>query len=78
VVVKNGHNDYLSLGAESGADEAKSGAENIGHDTDRDTKNDTDKLTSRETEIVSLIIKNNSISRRTIAQKLGIGISTVS
>ncbi|MEA5071453.1 MAG: putative DNA binding domain-containing protein [Petrimonas sp.] len=80
LVVGNEHNDHLSLGAESGADEAESGAENIGHgtdDTDRDTKNDTDKLTSREAEIVLLIKNDNSISRKRIAQKLSIGTTTV-
>ncbi|MPM32124.1 hypothetical protein SDC9_78683 [bioreactor metagenome] len=73
LVVGNEHNDHLSLGAESGA-------ENIGlgtDDTDRDTKNDTDKLTPREAEIILLIKNENSISRKRIAQKLGVGTTTV-
>ncbi len=73
LVVGNEHNDHLSLGAESGA-------ENIGlgtDDTDRDTKNDTDKLTPREAEIILLIKNDNSISRKRIAKKLGVGTTTV-
>ena len=34
-------------------------------------------MTSRETEILSLIKKDNSVSRKTISQNLGISTATV-
>jgi ATP-dependent DNA helicase RecG len=80
--------DEAKSGAENGAEkirgEAENEAEKIGSDTEndtddtgRDTENDTENLTSRETKILLLIKKDNSVSRKTIAQNLGISTATV-
>ncbi|HMM18071.1 MAG TPA: putative DNA binding domain-containing protein [Petrimonas sp.] len=70
--------------AEKSMGEAINEAEKIGSDTEndtddtgRDTENDTENLTSRETKILLLIKKDNSVSRKTIAQNLGISTATV-
>jgi ATP-dependent DNA helicase RecG len=52
------------------------GTEGIRRDTENDT-DDTEESTSREAKVISLIKKNNSVSRKTVAQMLGISTATV-
>lgn len=59
--------------AEKSMGEAINEAEKIGSDTE----NDTEKLTLRETKILFLIKKDNFVSRKIIAQNLGISTATV-
>lgn len=59
--------------AEKSMGEAINEAEKIGSDTE----NDTEKLTLRETKILFLIKKDNFVSRKIIAQNLGIRTATV-
>jgi ATP-dependent DNA helicase RecG len=62
-----------SVGEKNDTEKISSDTEN---DTD-DTSSDTEKLTSRETKVLLLIKKDNSVSRRIIAQNLGISTATV-
>lgn len=66
-----------SVGEENEAEKIGSDTENDTENAGRDTENDTEKLTSRETKILLLIKKDNSVSRKTIAQNLGISTATV-
>jgi len=66
-----------NVGEDNEAEKVGSDTENDTDDTGRDTENDTENLTSRETKILLLIKKNNSVSRKTIAQNLGISTATV-
>jgi ATP-dependent DNA helicase RecG len=52
----------------------KGGAEN---GADDGTENSAEKNLAREKEIIELIIKDNSITRKAIANKLGLGTTTV-
>ena len=66
-----------NVGEDNEAEKVGSDTENDTDDTGRDTENDTENLTSRETKILLLIKKDNSVSRKTIAQNLGISTATV-
>ena len=66
-----------NVGEDNEAEKIGSDTENDTDDTGRDTENDTENLTSRETKILLLIKKDNSVSRKTIAQNLGISTATV-
>lgn len=47
-------------------------------DTVNDTANDTDKLTPRQSALINLIKEDDTISRKNIAEKLGVSEPTVS
>jgi Predicted transcriptional regulator containing an HTH domain and an uncharacterized domain shared with the mammalian protein Schlafen len=61
---------------ERGADDTEKTRRDTENDTD-DTENDAEKLSSREVDVLSLIKKDNSVSRKIIAEKLGISTATV-
>ena len=60
--IKDRSNNQIGIGADNGADRGMDGAE---------------KLTAKEEDIIVLIKEDNSISRKAIAEKLGIGTTTV-
>jgi ATP-dependent DNA helicase RecG len=62
IIIEERGNYQVGIGAENGADSSIDGAE---------------KLTAKEKDIIALIKENNSISRKAIAKKLGIGTTTV-
>ena len=81
-IIKNKNNDKTNSGADknkNGADKSKNNTDKqrIIKDKNNNKINSGAELTTREKEILSIIKKDNTVSRKIIAQKLGVGTTTV-